>query len=87
MTLEKNTNNDSKYFVPGSNASKTIVRHYVFQELASRPHKKAFGQFSSSITQRIETLEPVKIDFDSQEQLLSGSHSIDFDKGDILIKQ
>ena len=87
MNSEKITDNESKYFVPGSNLSKPKVRNYVYQELASREHKKAFGQFSSSVTQRVETLDPVKIYFDAQEQLISGSHSIDFDKGDILIKQ
>jgi len=49
--------------------------------------QKAYGQFSSSKTQRPKILDPVEIEFDAQEDLAGGEHSIDFGKGNILIKQ
>jgi hypothetical protein len=57
------------------------------QQQASRDIRKAFGQFSSVKTQRIQTLKAVEVQLDSQEEVAGGAHSIDFDKGDILIKQ
>ncbi|MFB5634976.1 MAG: hypothetical protein ACE5SV_08970, partial [Candidatus Nitrosomaritimum aestuariumsis] len=54
---------------------------------SSRDYRKAFGQFSSSKTQRIKTLKAIEVELDSQEHIAHGTHSIDFDKGDILIKQ
>jgi hypothetical protein len=57
------------------------------QEQKPRDSRKAFGQFSSRKTQRIKTLKAVEIELDSQEEVADGSHSIDFDRGDILIKQ
>src|SRR5439155_22239116 len=49
---------------------------------------KAFGQLSSSITQRPVVLDPVKIVLDSQEDTSGGEHPIDFnEKGDVTIKQ
>jgi len=53
----------------------------------TREYKKAFGQFSSNRTQRPNTLHPVEIELDSQEEVLGGAHSIDFEKGDIILKQ
>ena len=50
-------------------------------------YKKAFGQFSSSHSQRINVLKPVEINLDSQEDVAGGIHTIDFEKGDIIIKQ
>ncbi|HXX96681.1 MAG TPA: hypothetical protein VEL11_06145 [Candidatus Bathyarchaeia archaeon] len=47
-------------------------------------HRKAFGQFSSNKTQRLNTSEPVKLELNS----VSFVHfRIDFNKGDIVIKQ
>jgi len=53
----------------------------------TREYKKAFGQFSSNRTQRPNTLHPVEIELDSQEEVAGGAHSIDFEKGDIILKQ
>ena len=53
----------------------------------ARDYRKAFGQFSSNKTQRPNTLKPVEIVLDAQEDVAGGVHSIDFDKGDIVIKQ
>ena len=47
-------------------------------------HKKAFGQFSSNKTQRPITSEPVKLELNSVSFVHFG---IDFNKGDIVIKQ
>jgi hypothetical protein len=47
---------------------------------------RAFGQFSSSITQRPETTDPVKIKLTNQEDSFSREHTIDFLQGDIKIK-
>ncbi len=55
--------------------------------LGRRDYKKAFGQFSSAHSQRINALFPIEIKLDSQEDTAGGIHSIDFEKGDIIIKQ
>jgi len=55
--------------------------------MSKRDYKKAFGQFTSSLSQRINILKPVEIKLDSQEDVAGGIHSIDFEKGDIIIKQ
>ncbi|HXX98439.1 MAG TPA: hypothetical protein VEL11_15130 [Candidatus Bathyarchaeia archaeon] len=47
-------------------------------------HRKAFGQFSSNKTQRPNTSEPVKLELNSVSFVHFG---IDFNKGDIVIKQ
>lgn len=52
-----------------------------------RDYKKSFGQFSSSRTQRLESLKPCEIELDSQEDVAGGVHTIDFEKGDVVIKQ
>ncbi len=49
---------------------------------------KAFGQFSSSLTQRPMILQPLKIILDSQEDKSGEEHPIAFnEKGDVTIKQ
>ena len=52
-----------------------------------RDYRKAFGQFSSNKTQRPDTLKPCELELDAQEDLAGGVHSIDFEKGDVMIKQ
>ena len=47
-------------------------------------HRKAFAQFSSNKTQRPITSEPVKLELNSVSFVHFG---IDFNKGDIVIKQ
>ncbi len=54
---------------------------------ATRDFRKAFGQFSSCKTQRVDTLKPIEITLDMQEDVAGGVHTIDFDKGDIIVKQ
>ncbi|NHI03559.1 hypothetical protein DYY67_1354 [Candidatus Nitrosotalea sp. TS] len=49
--------------------------------------QKAFGQFSSSITQRPTRLGPVKVILDNQEDTQGKEHTIDFDGADVKIKQ
>ena len=44
-----------------------------------RDYRKAFGQFSSIKTQRINTLKSVEVLLDAQEEIETGTHSIDFD--------
>ena len=56
-------------------------------EAATSDFRKAFGQFSSMKTQRVDTLRPIEIQLDSQEDVAGGVHTIDFDKGDIIVKQ
>jgi hypothetical protein len=53
-------------------------------EEKGRDHRKAFGQFSSNKTQRPITSEPVKLELNSVSFVHFG---IDFNKGDIVIKQ
>jgi len=50
-------------------------------------YRKAFGQFSSVLTQRVDTLKPIVIKLDSQEESAGGAHSIHFDGGNIIIRQ
>ncbi len=57
------------------------------QNLGLRDYRKAFGQFSSNKTQRPNTLKAVEVELDSQEDIAGGVHTIDFNKGDIIIKQ
>jgi len=54
---------------------------------AANDFRKAFGQFSSSKTQLVDSLKPVEIQIHSQEDVAGGVHTIDFDKGEIIIKQ
>jgi hypothetical protein len=49
---------------------------------AAKDFRKAFGQFSSGKTQRVDTLKPIEIQLDAQEDVAGGVHTIDFDKGD-----
>ncbi|HSB50327.1 MAG TPA: hypothetical protein VLC72_03220 [Nitrosopumilaceae archaeon] len=53
----------------------------------TREYRKAFGQFSSMETQRVASLDPAVISLDPQEDVNGGVHSIDFDGGNIMIKQ
>jgi len=57
--------------------------------LSSKDLRKvfSFGQFSSSKTQRPKTLEPTKIELDIQEDMMGGTHHIDFHKCEINIKK
>jgi len=48
---------------------------------------RAFGQFSSSSTQRPESTDPVEIKLTDQEDMFGGEHTIDFVQGDIEIKK
>jgi hypothetical protein len=57
------------------------------RHLGARDYKKAFGQFTSNRTQRITTLKPVEVLLDAQADAGGGVHTIDFNKGDIIIKQ
>jgi hypothetical protein len=57
-------------------------------EAVPRDFRKAYGQFSSNVSQRPSTLKPYEIQLDSQEDAGEGGvHSVDFDKGDMIIKQ
>ncbi len=47
---------------------------------------RAFGQFSSSKTQRPDSTDPVEIVLTDQEDMFGRDHSIDFVQGDIEIK-
>ncbi len=62
-------------------------REKSWQEHAFRDSRKAFGQFSSLKTQRIRTMKPVEIQLDTREDVANGLRSIDFDGGEIIIKQ
>ncbi len=53
----------------------------------TKDYRKAFGQFSSNKTQRVDVLKPMEIQLHSQEDSAGGVHTIDFDKGDVIIKQ
>jgi len=57
------------------------------QPSTTRDYRKAFGQFASNKTQRPDSLKAREIELDSQEDVAGGVHSIDFEKGDIVIKQ
>ena len=57
------------------------------RHLGARDYKKAFGQFTSNKTQRITTLKPMEVLLDSQADAGGGVHTIDFNKGDIIIRQ
>ncbi len=48
---------------------------------------KAFGQFSSAQSQRPNTRDPVEIELDTQEDTVGKEHSIDFKKGDVMVKK
>jgi len=48
---------------------------------------RSFGQFSSCITQRPDSTDPVEIELSDQEDMFGGEHTIDFVQGDIEIKQ
>ena len=56
------------------------------QDVKSLLKGRAFGQFSSSKTQRPDSTDPVEISLTDQEDMFGGEHSIDFVQGDIEIK-
>jgi len=64
-----------------------VATQYKFNNTNKDDYRKAFGQFSSKKTQRVDILKPIEIILDSQEDTAGGVHTIDFDKGDIIIKQ
>ena len=49
-------------------------------------NEKAFGQFSSAQSQRPNTLEPIEVILDTQEDTVGKEHTINFNKGDIMVK-
>jgi hypothetical protein len=55
-------------------------------ELASLKGR-AFGQFSSSKTQRPDSTDPIEIEITDQEDMFGGEHTIDFVQGDIEVKK
>ena len=54
---------------------------------SQRDYRKAFGQLASTKSQRIDSLKPKEIELDIQEDVAGGVHTIDFEKGDIMVKQ
>jgi len=56
------------------------------QDVKSLLKGRAFGQFSSSKTQRPDSTDPIEIELTDQEDMFGGEHSIDFVQGDIEIK-
>jgi len=56
------------------------------QDVKALLKDRAYGQFSSSTTQRPDSTDPVEIKLTSQEDMFGGDHSIDFVQGDIEIK-
>ncbi len=56
------------------------------QDVKSLLKGRAFGQFTSSKTQRPDSTDPVEIALTDQEDMFGGEHSIDFVQGDIEIK-
>ena len=64
-----------------------VLRDDNERNIGGRDYKKAFGQFTSNKTQRITTLKPMEVLLDSQADAGGGVHTIDFNKGDIIIRQ
>jgi len=56
------------------------------QDVKSLLKGRAFGQFSSSKTQRPDSTDPIEIELTDQEDMFGGEHSIHFVQGDIEIK-
>jgi hypothetical protein len=54
---------------------------------SQRDYKKAFGQLASTRSQRVDSLKPIEIELDIQEDVAGGIHTIDFEKGDVMVKQ
>ena len=50
-------------------------------------NEKAFGQFSSTQSQRPNTIGPVEIELDTQEDTIGKEYSLYCEKGDIMIKK
>ena len=55
--------------------------------MANILQNRAFGQFSSSKTQRPDTTDPIEIELTDQEDMFGGEHTIDFARGNIEIKK
>ena len=56
------------------------------QDVETALKGRAFGQFSSSKTQRPDSTDPIEIELTDQEDMFGGEHTIDFVQGDIEIK-
>ena len=56
------------------------------QDVKTLLKDRAFGQFTSSKTQRPDSTDPVEIKLTEQEDMFGLDHSIDFVQGDIEIK-
>ncbi len=56
------------------------------QDVKTLLKDRAFGQFSSSESQRPNSADPVEIKLTDQEDMFGDEHSIDFVQGDIEIK-
>jgi len=56
------------------------------QDVKTLLESRAFGQFSSSKSQRPDSTDPVEIKLTEQEDMFGREHSIDFVQGDIEIK-
>ena len=55
--------------------------------MSNQNNNRAFGQLSSAQSQRPNTLKPVKVVLDAQEDTFGKEHGIDFVKEDVIIKQ
>ena len=55
--------------------------------MSNQNNNRAFGQLSSAQSQRPNTLKPVEVVLDTQEDTFGKEHTIDFVKGDVIIKQ
>ena len=54
--------------------------------MSNQNNNKAFGQLSSAQSQRPNTLKPVEVILDTQEDTYGKEHTVDFVKGDVIIK-
>ena len=55
--------------------------------MSNQNNNRAFGQLSSAQSQRPNTLKPVVVVLDTQEDTFGKEHTIDFVMGDVIIKQ
>ena len=54
--------------------------------MSNQNNNRAFGQLSSAQSQRPNTLKPVEVCLDTQEDTFGKEHTVDFVKGDVIIK-
>ena len=54
--------------------------------MSNQNNNRAFGQLSSAQSQRPNTLKPVEVILDTQEDTYGKEHTVDFVKGDVIIK-